>query len=162
MGFLNDLVPNVDWTDSATVPSDPNIISDGAHHAYVFDAKVIDLTARGKGKSLVISYKMAEDDKDRGRIKDEWRSLPVVNPDGQFASDKDRNSATWLKRRLLDLGVPESKLNELDPSDLVGTEVIVTFKTNGQWQNVVNVKLATDGNEVTGATANASSLNDLL
>jgi hypothetical protein len=159
-GFLNDL--NVDWDK---VSSNPNTVSDGTHHAFVFDAKVVDLTAKDKGKSLVITYKNAPDDSEPGKQKDEWRGLPVVTADGKFASDKDANNASWLKQRLLSLGVPESKIGDLDPGDLVGTEVYVTYKTKGEWQNVVNVKLASDsenGDATAAAGNNASTLSDLL
>lgn len=162
MGFLNDLTNGLDWSNDEVVPSDPNKVADGQHHAFVYDCKVMDLTAKGKGKSLVITYKMADDDVNPKVQKDEWRGIPVVTADGKFASDKDSTNATWLKRRLLSLGVPESKINDLEPKDLIGLEVYVTFKTNEQWQNVVKVEL------VNGATGNsapaqtASSLSDLL
>lgn len=158
MGFLNDLTPGLDWKEGVT---DPNRVTEGKHHAFVYEAKVMDLTARGKGKSLVITYKMAGDDQDSGKTVDEWRGIPVVSADGQFASDKDRNNASWLKRRLIDLGVPEDKINDIQPNDLVGTEVYVTFKNNGAYQNVSKVEVVgADG--MTASTQNAASISDLL
>jgi hypothetical protein len=162
MGFLNDLTPGLDWNNDESVPLDPNKVADGTHHAFVYDCKVVDLTAKGKGKSLVITYKMADDDQNAKVEKDEWRAIPVVTADGQFASDKDRTAATWLKRRLVSLGVPETKINDVDPKDLVGTEVYVTFKTKEQWQNVTDVKVATAEGTPSATTQSAASLSDIL
>lgn len=158
MGFLNDLTPGLDWNEGV---SDPNRVAEGKHHAFVYNVKVMDLTARGKGKSLVITYKMAEDDAEKGKTVDEWRGIPAVTADGKFATDKDATNASWLKRRLQDLGVPEDKINTIEPNDLVGTEVYVTFKNNGQYQNVAKCEVVGAGGQ-TASSASAASISDLI
>ena len=159
-GFLNDL--NLD-----EVEADPNFISDGPHPGFVFDSKVV--TKKDGSKSWVIIFKVAPDDeKFAGKTQDEWYSL-TVSKDGELvAPSPDQKS--WLKKRALSLGVPESQIKTFKPADVIGTAVFFGIRHKNGYQNVGEVTLR---DEATGqavvseapaqvAPAAQSNVNDLL
>ena len=141
-GFLADL--GLDEIDE-----DPNAFPDGTYNAYLTEAKVVNLKDSAKGKRLVLTYKIA-DGPHKGKTIDEWKSINA------FDSARDK---AFLKSRILSLGIPESRISSLDVNDLVGTEVRITKKQNGQYRNVTNVVLGHAGAE---AEASASVDEDLL
>lgn len=122
-GFLNDL--NLDQTEA-----DPNYISDGPHPGFIFDSKVV--TKKDGNKSWVLTHKVApEDTKFAGRIQDEW--YPITN-----ATEQNKS---WLKRRVLSLGVPESQVGSFSPADVIGLAVLFSIRHKDSYQNVVDVVL---------------------
>ena len=138
-GFLNDL--GVNWDDVSTSNDPP----DGTHHCFVVKSE-IRTRKSDQSKHWVFTYKIAEGEPHQGRTKDEWRAIPVVNPETKkFASERDEQNASWLKQRLMSLGVPEDRIGVVTPADVQGTEVYVTLVTKttnkGTFQNVTNVKL---------------------
>lgn len=138
-GFLNDL--GVNWDEVST----DNSPVDGTHRCFVVKSEV--RTKKDGSKSWVFSYKVAEGEPQAGKVKDEWRPIPNVR-DGKFVTEKDATNASWLKQRLISLGVPESRVGTVTPADVQGTEVYITLKTttnnSGTFQNVTNVKLASE------------------
>ncbi len=122
-GFLNDLgLDNVE--------ADPNYISDGPHPGFVFDSKVV--TKKDDSKSWVLTFKVAPEDTNfAGKTQDEWYSL--TNPSAQQKS--------WLKKRVLSLGVPESKVGAFDPAEVIGTAVFFNIRHKNGYQNVGEVTL---------------------
>lgn len=138
-GFLNDL--GINWND---VPTD-NSPSDGTHRCFVTKSEI--RTKKDQTKSWVFTYRVADGESEQGRTKDEWRPLPNTNG-GHFLTEKDETNARWLKQRLISLGVPEDRVGSVSPGDILGTEVYVTLKTTsnsqGTFQNVTNVKLASE------------------
>lgn len=139
-GFLNDL--GVNWDD---VPTNNNP-SDGTHRCFVVKSE-IRTKKKDQSKQWVFTFKVADGEPEAGRTQEEWRPIPAVN-NGKFATEKDETNARWLKQRLMSLGVPETRVGQVTPADVQGTEVYVTFKTNttnaGTFQNVTNVKLASE------------------
>lgn len=139
-------------------------LPNGGYNAFVFDAKVVSLKDAAKGKRLVITYKIA-DGKFKGETVDEWKSCNPFD---------DYKTKGWLKKRILSLGVPEDRIDSLSPTDLVGTEVFIKVKKNGDFINVNDVQLgfvkseeesmeaALDGGSVSVAASDAGSLDDLL
>lgn len=119
MGFLADL--GLD-----TVESDPNAIPDNKYPAFVFAANIVKYKDTSKGQALVLTYKIA-DGPHKGKTVDEWKSA------NSFDTVQQKG---YLKQRLVQIGIPESKLNELDPDDLVGLPVTITTKKNGEYTNV--------------------------
>jgi len=130
-GFLNDLgLDNVE--------ADPNYISDGPHPGFVYDSKVV--TKKDSTKSWVITFKVApEDESYAGKTQDEWYSLSVMKDGSLAAPSADQKS--WLKKRVLSLGVPESKVNTFDPKDVIGTSVFFNIRHRNGYQNVGEVTL---------------------
>ena len=143
-GFLADL--GLDEIDE-----DPNRLPDGPYNAYLTDAKVVTLKDAAKGKRLVLTYKIA-DGPHKGKIIDEWKGINAFD---------DARSKAFLKQRILSLGVPEDKISTLDLNDLVGLEVRITKKQNGQYQNINNVTLGHAGLDATESSASAD-VSDLL
>lgn len=82
----------------------------------------------------------------------EWFTIAV---DGDANHPKAKQSLGYLKARLLDLGIPASQLNELEPEDLEGIRGSLELRTtNGKgknsaktYQNVRNVKVEGDAPE---------------
>lgn len=139
-GFLNDL-------GLEDVNADPNYIADGKYRAFVYNSEV--RTKKDDSKSWVLSYKIADGQKHSGQQQQEWFDL---NPQGANAELK----RSFLKRRVLSLGVPESKIGSVQPNDLIGLEVSITIKHKDGYQNIGNVEL------VEGSSATTPDVSSLL
>lgn len=85
----------------------------------------------------------------------EWKGIPSGRPetwdntirDGKGRTQYDRNqlALSFLKARLVSLGVPEDRINSVQPSDLIGTPCIVTFKKDANgYSQVTKVALPGD------------------
>src|SRR5690606_34787283 len=92
--------------------------------------------------SHVISFKITGPT-NQGAIKQEWFLLaegPTKQEDGTygapFKSTPSETRRSFHVRRLNDLGVPNSRFSEFEHNDIIGEEVYVTVKTNGDFQNV--------------------------
>jgi hypothetical protein len=96
-----------------------------------------------EGVRLVLTYTL-QDGQHKGKTIDEWKNCDPK------ASERDKS---WLKSRLKSLGVPESKMGEIDPGDLKGIEVRITKKRNGEYENVTNVVLGHSGGAATSTDA---------
>lgn len=136
-GFLNDL-------GLENVSADPNHIADGLYKAFVFNSEV--RAKRDGSKSWVISYKIAPGQQHAGQIQQEWFEL---EPKGENVELK----RSWLKRRVLSLGVPEQRVGSVDPGDFIGTEVNVKIVHRNGYQNVGEVTLVADGGVTTPAVS---------
>ena len=144
-GFLNDL-------GLENVSADPNHIADGKYPAHVFGSEIREKKAGGK--SWVLTYKIdSSSPLHAGASQQEWFDL---QPTGDNAELK----RSFLKKRVLSLGVPESKIGSLNPNDLLGIACSVTIVHRNGYQNVGNVELVTDGATATvsAPTADTSSL----
>jgi len=136
MGFLNDI--GLD-----KVEADPNYIGDGRWPGWLTDSKIVE--KKDGNTAWVITYKIDKDSTQyAGRTQDEWYPL----------SDATDTNKAWMKKRVLGLGVPESKINDLDPGDVAGLCVYITIRHKGSYQNVVDVVLRDEatGNVIAGAT----------
>lgn len=97
-------------------------------------------TQAGDKVGLNIEYTISdEDDNDamHGRKVTEWKWIP-----SSMATTKEQQAASFLKQRMLNLGIPEERINDLSTDDLIGTECIVSVKKNGEYTNVTKVALA--------------------
>ena len=139
MGFLADL--GLD-----TIESDPNAIPDNKYPAFVYDAKVVKYKDTSKGQALVLTYKIA-DGAHKGKTVDEWKSCNPFD---------DARQKGFLKQRLVGIGIPESKINDLDPDDLKGLPVTITTKKNGEYTNV-RFAVKRDEDDLGGENVPASS-----
>lgn len=135
-GFLNDL-------GLENVEADPNYINDGTYPAFVFSSEI--KTKKDQSKAWVLTYKIAPDSpKHAGQQQQEWFDLA---PKGENAEIKK----SFLKRRVLSLGVPEAKIDSINPADVVGIKVAMSIVHRNGYQNVGNVTVD-DGVTPLGAT----------
>ena len=143
--FLNDL-------RLSSTPKDPNYLPEGKYPAFVSDLKINDIPAKPDkpaSKALIITYKISSDDaENQGKEKTEFKSLPKVpvmleNGDVNPQADADdKKNASYLKLRLLSLGVPDgAELDSMKREDLLGTPVWITMVPSGTFMNVRNVEL---------------------
>jgi len=130
------------------VEADPNHIAPGEYPAFVFESTVVTAkTGKNAGKnSWVVTYKIS-DGKFNGKTQQEWFSLDPTN----------QQVKPWLKRRILSLGVPETKVGGFSPADVVGTPVFVKIKHKDGYQNVADVHLRDEN-----ATTDTSEADDLI
>jgi len=61
-----------------------------------------------------------------------WQNIPDSGD-----PDKDATSAKWLKRLFKSLEIPEERMSEVEPEDLIGIEITATVYTqvSGQYEN---------------------------
>ncbi len=61
-----------------------------------------------------------------------WQNIPDSGD-----PEKDATSAKWLKRLFKSLEIPEDRMSEVEPEDLIGLEITATVYTqqNGQYEN---------------------------
>lgn len=71
----------------------------------------------------------------------EWKEIPQP-ADPHNLTPQERKSNSWLKQRLLSLGVPEDRVNDVEEDDLVGVDCVVTVAEgkNG-YMNVTRVEV---------------------
>lgn len=124
--------------DIASAEDNPFDIPDNTYETYLTDVEVKRSKAGNLG--LALGYKIASGAHE-GKSISEWKNIPEPE-DPANPSPKDLQAMSFLKSRLIDLGVPEERINSLEPKDLIGTHVYVTTKKNGEYTNVRSVKLA--------------------
>jgi hypothetical protein len=133
-GFLNDL-------KLSAAPTDPNFLPEGKYPAFVQKLTTRDTKS---GPALIITYKISEHDaENQGKVKTEFKSLPVIDPaTGEFKDDDSKRNAAFLKQRLISLGVPDGpEMDEMKEEDLLGTPVWITIMKTGDYYNIRQVEL---------------------
>lgn len=143
-GFLSDL--GLDQ-----VEADPNFLPNSKYAGYLYDIKVVKFKDTTKGKALVFVYKVSDGDH-KGKTIDEFKSANSFD---------EPSKKSWLKQRLLSLGVNEAEINNVDLASLKGKAVWFTTKQNGEYRNVTSVELRDDSVEVASSPA-SGSVTDLL
>lgn len=128
MGLFDEL-------DLKNAPADPNAIPNGDYVAYLTDVKPGTSQKAPDHKYVIFQYKIEDDGPYNGAEISEWKS---ADP-----SDDERKKG-WLKQRLISLGVPEDRVDEVEPDDIIGTKVVLQVKQNGQYTNVNRVTLYED------------------
>lgn len=125
---------------------------DGSYIGYISNARVV--TKQDKNQALVLTYKIEDTDSEfDGQEIDEWRTFPrfIQEEDDdapRFKEENDKRNATFLKQRLLTLGVKEDEIADLDLNQLTGIPVLFVVKTNNSYRNIryVEVRENTIGN----------------
>jgi len=139
MGIFGDL-------DVQAAADDPFAVDDGTYTGTVTKSEV----KKNKDETktfLVLEYTIEDDGPMGGRKASEWKNIPETGDE-----NADR-SASFLKQRLLSLGVPPDRINSFEPEDALGVEVVFTVKNKDGYTNVSRVVLAD------GANAEAESGN---
>lgn len=115
-----------------------NTLPDGQYIGFVSEAKIV--TKKDGNLALVITYTVRdEDSENNGKRQVEWRTFPrMIDVDGvqRYAEEKDERDARFLKMRLLSLGIKEDEIPGLDVTDIQGTPVKFTVRTNNGYKNI--------------------------
>lgn len=129
MGIFGDL-------DVEAAADDPFAIEDGTYNATITECSVKDNKDKTK-KGLTFKYQITDDGKMHGRKAQEWKNIPSSD-DPQDVKDRD---ASYLKQRLLSIGIPADRINTFEPEDALGTDVVITVKNKDGFANVNRVIL---------------------
>lgn len=125
---------------------DPFEIADGTYKAVTGGTKVQVSEAKGK-KGLAFTYTIDDPESPyNGRKASEWKNIPKSEDKGSPEYDKDLG---YLKQRLASLGVPESKMNSIQPEELDDIPVVIVVKNNPPYVNVQRVSLREDAGSAT-------------
>jgi len=74
-----------------------------------------------------------------------WDTTVIGQRNGYDVSEDSQNQYNMgiLKKRLLSLGIPESRLKTVVPGDLIGIDnIVLTLKKKGDWVNISEVAIA--------------------
>lgn len=123
--------------DIASAEDNPFAIPDNKYEAFVTATKV-GLTKKEDKLGLTIEYTIDGGDHN-GKKVSEFKHVPRASDDMEPA-DRAR-AASFLKQRLSSLGVPDSKMNALDPADLVGIPVVIEVLTKDGYTNIRSVEV---------------------
>lgn len=105
------------------------------------------------GNFLVLTYTIQSGPNSKQTIQ-EWKGIPQP-ADPKNPTPEDARKGSFLKQRLISLGVPLSRLNSVDTDDLVGVDVYITVGENKQGFPQVNkVELRTGA--MTGAVTGSN------
>lgn len=132
--------------DLENAADDPFAIPPGTYHATLTKVSQENPKDPAKRPGFVFEYTITNEDEDpeveaaSGLNISEWKTIPVPGDDSPEAK---RNRA-FIKQRLLSLGVAPDDLDTVGADDLVGTDVVLTVKKNGEYTNVTQVKLPVD------------------
>ena len=126
--------------DVASASDDPFTVKPGVYAAVVSEVKVGE--TRDKSKvGMTIKYTITEEDStENGKSVQEWKEIPRKQADGKLDANGER-SLSFLKSRLLSLGIPEERMNSVQPDDLQSKTVYITVKKKDDYTNVTKVVL---------------------
>jgi len=133
MGIFGDL-------DVASASDNPWLVPANTYEANVYTAEV----KRDKNEALGLEliYKISSGDHE-GKTVREWKVIPEP-ADAKNLTPDEQKAASYLKMRLISLGVPESRMNSMNVNDILGTEVVIKVVVNGEYMNVGKVELRGD------------------
>lgn len=125
--------------DVASADDDPYSIPDNTYETFLYDVKVGPTKANDKiGMTLV--FKISEGQYEGREIR-EWKWVPQpVDP--KNPTQEEASAASYLKARMVDLGVTADRMNSIEPDELIGIKCTVTVKTKNGYANVRGVKLS--------------------
>jgi hypothetical protein len=129
--------------DVASAADDPFKVPANVYEATVTDVTV-GPTKDGSKVGMTLIYTVTEDSADGehvGKTVREWKAIPQPADPKKLSAD-DKRAMSFLKARLLDLGVPEDKVNVVEPADLIGKDVTIQVKEGkNDFMNVTKVTL---------------------
>jgi len=122
--------------DLSMAASDPFAIPDNSYVCFLTDMRVGPTKAGDKvGMTLIYTV---DEGAHEGKQISEWKMIPQP-ADPKSPSAEELRSMSFLKQRLLDLGVPSERINEVKPDDLIGSKVIVAVKNKNGYTNVTKL-----------------------
>jgi hypothetical protein len=125
-GFLNDIAEDVAKAEN------PNHVPDGVYPAFIYESGVKEI----KGvQRWVINYKIAPNNGPAsGKTVGEMFTLKPTGPNRDM-------QLSFLKARLVSLGVPESRFGEFEPGEIQGWAVTIKVATSNEYTNVKKMEL---------------------
>lgn len=148
--------------DFESVSDDPFSVDVGTYNGVISDF-FVKKTKAGDKMGMTVEYTVEESDNEAmlGRSHQEWIEVPIVE-EGETPTPEQKNKASRAKMRLSSLGVPEARMNEVTPEDIIGTPVTFTrVDTPAKddptriYKNVNNVKVRDGGSSASaGEKAN--------
>lgn len=136
-----------DGLDVASAADNPFEVDPGTYDAVITGAEAKPTKDESK-VGLNIEYTIDDVTSPMNERKvTEWKQIPsdVSTPEGARA-------ASFLKQRLANLGIPESRMNDVDAGDLIGVECVISVKKNGEYTNVTKVALRKETASAGGVT----------
>lgn len=129
--------------DVESAADDPFAVPNNTYRTILTDAKV-GPTKAGDKIGLTITWTIQSEDEHNGKMITEWKHIPDPG-DPKNLSDEEKRAASFLKKRMLDLGIPPERINSVTPDDLIGRECMVRVVTKGDYTNVQKVVLIEEG-----------------
>lgn len=137
VGMFGDL-------DIESAADDPFAVPDNTYEAFLTEVKV-GRTKDGSKLGMTLVYTISNGEHASKQVR-EWKNIP--QPADPKNPDADESRAlSFLKSRLLDLGIPSNRINSVQPDDLVGKEVTIAVVNRDGFVNVRKVTLVTDSEE---------------
>lgn len=62
-----------------------------------------------------------------GRELQDWKEVPPKLPEGVEPDADYMQKLAFLKQRMLSFGIPESRINQTKPADVIGIDILVTL-----------------------------------
>jgi hypothetical protein len=81
------------------------------------------IEAKDSGNYLVITYTVTEEGKYKGLS---YKEFQRIYP-GRATTDAEINSRKAIKTRMLQFGIPEDRINSMEPDDVMGIEGALTL-----------------------------------
>lgn len=134
--------------DVQAAADDPFAVEDGTYNATVTKCEVKKSKDESK-TGLMLTYTITDEGSMQGRNATEWKTIPRAGDE-----DADR-AASFLKQRLLSLGVPADRINSFTPEDAIGVDVVITVKNKDGYANINRVEQPKAGEAATAASGNA-------
>lgn len=148
MGLFGDL-------DVASAEDNPWAVPANTYEADLYKVEVKKDKNDNLGMSFV--YKISSGEHVDKTVS-EWKAIPQPT-DPKNLTPEEKKAASYLKMRLSSLGVPESRMNSVEPEDLMGLPVVIKVTVNGEYTNVARVELR-DANSAGAANGDLSSLRE--
>lgn len=146
MGIFSDYDIDID-----SVKENNFDVADGVYLFTVAEAEVLDGTANKPDDTFfIIDYQLEDENGDAAGQKREWFTLAQ---DGDATTKRAKQSVSFLKARLVSLGLKGAQLVDFDGSEIVGKTGSLQLKTTpsknggGEFQNIRNVRVVEDSED---------------
>lgn len=127
--------------DLASAADDPFGIPADTYDAVISDIIIKEpkqvTDDKGAAPFFILEYTIEGGDYD-SKTQQEWKRMPSTdsNDPGYRLSAEGKQRASFIKSRLLSLGIPESRVDTVGRDDLIGIKVRITIKKNGDYTNI--------------------------
>lgn len=137
--------------DIASATDNPFAIPDNTYPCVL---ESVEVKANEKGNhGLYLKFVISEGEH-KGKKITEYKRIPHPD-DAEVLDEADKKKARYyINQRLSTLGVPDERMNDVEPDDLVGTDCYVSTKQNGDFTNVRNVSVSAPASGLPSAPAN--------
>lgn len=135
--------------DIAGAADNPNAIPDNTYACVV--SKVEVKTNNDDNYGMYFTYTIT-DGQYKGKTISEYKRLPHPQDHTPLSAEKKEQALAYIKQRLASLNIPESRMNSVDASDLVGIDCYISTKQNGDYTNVRRITMEAPAEGVDGGT----------